>query len=310
MNVARWLALYPPDAAIKHLPRHLGELLEADRTWVFRYDAGLNGFVRTHKWVRDGCRPTLEDFQEVTVDALRGLREVLQCGRPVHFPDANRFSGGTPELRRRIIRNGIRAAIAVPIFVNEQLAGILGQDTERDTREWDEEARATLKTTAEIIGGLFARESPPGGAPAQEPAPLRFALYVVQGDGVVLLPQEQILHISSFRNHSCLHTVDGRKLDGLRSLSEWENLLPPGGFTRVHRSHIVNIDRIARLDRAGGDWRLWLAGGATPLPVGRPHRFKMQKLLLPGPRHAMREDAANAAPSSPAMTPFFLRPME
>ncbi|OAM88055.1 hypothetical protein AW736_21365 [Termitidicoccus mucosus] len=288
----------------------MGELLEADRTWVFRYDAKLNGFVRIHKWVRDGYRPTLEDFQELPVDVLQGLHEALQRGLMVHFPDISWFAGGSLELKQRMIRSGIRAVIAVPIFANEELAGILGQDTERDTREWNEEARATLKTTAEIIGGIFAKESSLEPAPAaQDPVQALPVLYVVQGNGVVSLPQEQILHVSSDRNHSCLHTVDGRKFDGLRSLSEWENLLPSGNFTRVHRSHIVNIDKIARLDRTGGVWRLWLADGATSLPVGRPHRFKVQKLLLPGLRHAMLEDAATAAQSNSRITPFFLRPM-
>ncbi|MDR1280442.1 MAG: LytTR family transcriptional regulator DNA-binding domain-containing protein [Opitutaceae bacterium] len=308
LDVARWLALYPSDTAIKHLLGHLGELLKADRTWVFRYDAKLNGFVRIHKWVRDGYRPTLEGFQELPVDALRGLYEVLQCGQMVHFPDISWFAGGSLELKQRMIRSGIRAVIAVPVFASEQFAGVLGQDTECDTREWNEEARETLKTTAEIIGGIFAKES--SLAPAQEPVQALPVLYVVQGNGVVSLPHERILHISSDRNHSCLHTVDGRKFDGLRSLSEWEHLLPSGNFTRVHRSHIVNIDRIARLDRTGGAWRLWLADGEAALPVGRPHRFKVQKLLLPGLRRAMLEDAANAAQVSSRITPIFLRPME
>ena len=315
LDVARWLALYPSDTAIKRLLGHLGELLDADRTWVFGYDAKLNGFIQTYKWVREGCRPAMEDLQELPVASLQGLHEVLQCGRVVHFPDINWFGGGSQELKRRVIRSGIRAIIAVPIFANEQLAGILGQNTEHDTREWNEEACATLKTTAEIIGGIFAKESSPEPAPAPALAQPQPVLYVVQGNGVVSLPQEQIVHISSDRNHSCLHTIDGRKLDGLRSLSEWENLLPSENFTRVHRSHIVNVDRIVRLDRTGGAWRLWMADGVTSLPVGRPHRFKMQKLLLPDLRHAMQKDAgvlrgaANAAQSSSRITPFFLRPM-
>jgi DNA-binding LytR/AlgR family response regulator len=313
LDVARWLALYPSDTAIKCLLGHMGELLDADRTWVFRYDAKLDGFIQTYKWVREGCLPTMEDLQELPAASLQGLHEVLQCGRMVHFPDISWFAGDAQELKQRMIRHGIRAVVAVPIFANEQLAGILGQDSEHDTREWSEEACATLKTTAEIIGGIFAKESSLGPAPA--PAQPRPVLYAVQGNGVVSLPQEQILHISSDRNHSCLHTVDGRKFDGLRALSEWENLLPPENFTRVHRSHLVNIGRIARLDRTGGAWRLWLADGVTSLPVGRPHRFKMQKLLLPDLRHAMQKDAgdprgsSNAARSSSRITPFFLRPL-
>jgi DNA-binding LytR/AlgR family response regulator len=310
LDVARWVASYPSDIAIDHLLGHLGVLLEADRTWVFRYEAKLNAFVPIHKWVRDGCRPMLEDFQELPSGSLQGLHEVLRRGRAVHFSDIDWLDGGSPELKQRIVRSGIRAAIAVPIFINEQFSGVLGQDAERDTREWNEEARATLKTTAEIIGGIFAKESWPGPAPAaQAPGRVLPVLYVVQGGGVVTLPRGQILHVSSKQNHACLHTVDGRKFDGLRSLSEWENLLLPGNFTRVHRSHIVNIDRIARLDRAGGDWRLRLDDGATSLPVGRPHRLKVLKLLQPGLRRVMLENAANEARVSSRITSFFLRPM-
>ncbi len=315
LDVARWLALYPADIAITRLLRHLGELLQADQTWVFRYNERVNCLIQTHKWVRDDYCRAMEDLQELPAYSLQNLYEMLQHGRAVQFSDTTWF-GGSSELTQRMALAGIRSMIAVPIFVGRQFFGILGQNTEQHPHEWNRDACATLETSAEIIGGIFAKEA--SATTATEPArtPPVPVLYVVNDNGVTTLAVEQILYVSSERNHACLHTIDGQRLDGLRSLSEWENFLPPEKFMRVHRSHVANIDTIDRLDRAGGAWRLWLADGMTSLPVGRPHRVKLQKLLVSRQPSARPQDTGTPPPSgsgggqpAPKTAPIFLRPM-
>jgi NO-binding membrane sensor protein with MHYT domain len=54
------------------------------------------------------------------------------------------------------------------------------------------------------------------------------------------------------------------------SISELEGRLDPARFTRVHRSHIVNLDRILAIRRTGDTGQVELAGGGhRTVPVSR-----------------------------------------
>ena len=75
-----------------------------------------------------------------------------------------------------------------------------------------------------------------------------------------------------------LHTTDGEELMR-ESMSQLERRLDPERFLRVHRSAIVALDRVRRLEsRGGGVGRLMLASGRW-VPVSRS-RFSLVRRRL------------------------------
>ena len=63
------------------------------------------------------------------------------------------------------------------------------------------------------------------------------------------------------------------------SLHVLESRLDPAEFVRVHRSHVVRIDRIRRLEPCGhGEYELTLADG-TRLTSSRSYREQVRRLL-------------------------------
>jgi two-component system LytT family response regulator len=63
------------------------------------------------------------------------------------------------------------------------------------------------------------------------------------------------------------------------SLHVLESRLDPTEFVRVHRSHLVRIDRIRRLEPCGhGEYELTLADG-TRLTSSRSYREQVRRLL-------------------------------
>ena len=79
----------------------------------------------------------------------------------------------------------------------------------------------------------------------------------------------------------CLHC--GKETHVLReTMSEIERRLDPSLFIRVHRSAIVNLDRIRELQPwFRGDYRIVLNDG-TELALTRAHRDKLESQLLMG----------------------------
>jgi two-component system, LytTR family, response regulator len=59
----------------------------------------------------------------------------------------------------------------------------------------------------------------------------------------------------------------------LRSMKEWEEKLPQNHFVRIHRSFIVNMNYIERIEKSG-DYNLkaWVKGFEEPLNVSKSYR--------------------------------------
>jgi two-component system LytT family response regulator len=112
-----------------------------------------------------------------------------------------------------------------------------------------------------------------------KPSPDRIA---VRNNGrVVFVKLEEIDWIEASDNYVCLHCA--RETHVVReTMSELESRLNPAHFLRVHRSAIVNLDRIKELQPwFRGDYRVILRDG-TELTLTRNHREKLESRLLLG----------------------------
>jgi two-component system LytT family response regulator len=98
---------------------------------------------------------------------------------------------------------------------------------------------------------------------------------------VVFLKVDEIDWIEASDNYVCLHC--GKETHVLReTMAQLESRLDPARFLRVHRSAIVNLDRIRELQPwFRGEYRVILRDG-TELTLTRSHREKLESRLLLG----------------------------
>ena len=71
----------------------------------------------------------------------------------------------------------------------------------------------------------------------------------------------------------------GREYRKQQTLGELAAQLDPAKFVRVHRSFIVNLDRVARLERYAKDSRLAVLKDGTKLPVSRAGYARLRDKL-------------------------------
>jgi DNA-binding LytR/AlgR family response regulator len=60
---------------------------------------------------------------------------------------------------------------------------------------------------------------------------------------------KDIIYISAARQYSSVYTLNKKKYLLKRSLSKWEEMLPSDSFIRIHRSTLINIDHINRIQK-------------------------------------------------------------
>ncbi|MFN7930457.1 MAG: LytTR family DNA-binding domain-containing protein [Blastocatellia bacterium] len=114
---------------------------------------------------------------------------------------------------------------------------------------------------------------------ARQPEPSYLERLVIKAHGRVLfLRTEEIDWLAAEGNYVCLHV----KKDAYwlrETISNLETQLNPKQFARIHRSHIVNLDRIKELHPwSHGEYRVLLEDG-TELTLSRSYRERFHSLL-------------------------------
>jgi two-component system LytT family response regulator len=140
--------------------------------------------------------------------------------------------------------------------------------------------RARARVECDRSGHYDRRFSgPPEATASTRVAPDRIA---VRNNGrVVFVKLTDIDWIEAADNYVCLHT--GRETHVVReTMNELEARLDPAQFLRIHRSSIVNLDRIREMQPwFRGDYRIVLRDG-TQLTLTKNHREKLESRLLLG----------------------------
>jgi two-component system, LytTR family, response regulator len=86
-----------------------------------------------------------------------------------------------------------------------------------------------------------------------------------------------IAFIRAAGNYTELHTAAGPPLLVLRPLSSWEAQLADTPFVRVHRSVLVNLDFVERVERGTGyTYELHVRGQAAPLAMSRRRALELK----------------------------------
>lgn len=127
-----------------------------------------------------------------------------------------------------------------------------------------------------LLAQALQRTRPGGASPEVETLlrnitrPGEERIVVPCAEGIHVLVPMHITRCEADGNYTHLFTTDGERLVTARTLKEFEELLAPHRFERVHMSHLVNLLHVRKfLNRDGGT--LVLGDGGT-VPVSQRKR--------------------------------------
>ena len=126
---------------------------------------------------------------------------------------------------------------------------------------------------ANLLGGA-------SGAACCQPAPRFQRRFVIRTHRrIELVPVAAVLWIAATKGAATLHTAAERhRLN--RPLNDLELALDPAQFLRVHRSAIVRLAAIERLEMDSHGELAIVLGGGLRLPVGRQRQARVRAALL------------------------------
>ena len=125
---------------------------------------------------------------------------------------------------------------------------------------------ATPLNVSEIV-----RDGKPKGGPAGR-------VLIRDGANVHVLPVDKIDYVEAQDDYVAFKS-EGKQFLKDQTLSAVEGTLDPARFVRIHRSFILNIDRIAKVELYAKDSRIAILRDGTRLPVSRAGYARLSQLL-------------------------------
>jgi two-component system LytT family response regulator len=98
------------------------------------------------------------------------------------------------------------------------------------------------------------------------------------GSQVHVIPADRIDYVEAQDDYVCFK-ADGRDYLKDQTMGAIEASLDPARFVRIHRSYLLNIDRIARVELYAKDSRAAVLADGRRLPVSRAGYARLAKLL-------------------------------
>jgi two-component system LytT family response regulator len=141
-------------------------------------------------------------------------------------------------------------------------------------------ARARERVAAVAAGGGAARAPAVSRLAAAARAPGRSLerLLVKDGAQVQVIPVEQVDYLEAQDDYVAIH-AGGKSWLKTQTLADLAAGLDPQRFVRIHRSYVLNIERLARLELYAKDSRMAILRDGKQLPVSRPGYARLRELL-------------------------------
>ena len=122
---------------------------------------------------------------------------------------------------------------------------------------------------------LPVKELAAAGQSGQEPAR---RILVRDGPRVHVLPVEKIDYIQAQDDYVCFR-CDGKEYLKEQTLADLESALDPAKFVRIHRSYVLNLDRLARVETDERENRIAMLADGRRLPISRAGYGRLSALL-------------------------------
>jgi two-component system, LytTR family, response regulator len=103
-------------------------------------------------------------------------------------------------------------------------------------------------------------------------------LVVRDGTRVTLIPAAKLDYVEAQDDYVALATQGAKHLKQ-QTIASVEAGLDPARFVRIHRSYIVNFERVVRIEPYGKDSRLAILADGTRLPVSRTGYARLRSLM-------------------------------
>ncbi|CAN5532656.1 LytTR family DNA-binding domain-containing protein [soil metagenome] len=106
----------------------------------------------------------------------------------------------------------------------------------------------------------------------------RFRIVVKKGINIVIVPIHTVYYIEAYDDYVKIHTKDGFYLKK-KTMAHYEKALDSSQFVRVHRSYLLNIQELTRIEPVEKDTHIALLKSGDKVPLSQSGYGKLKEVL-------------------------------
>ena len=141
-----------------------------------------------------------------------------------------------------------------------------------------ERFETALERAKQRIGGTLPFRPEELSASTRNPGQYAERMVVKDGTRVHIFPVSKLDYAEAQDDYIALAN-QGKKYLKQQTISSLEGLLNPKDFVRIHRSYIVNLERVSRLEPYGKDTHMAILDDGARLPVSRSGYARLKTFL-------------------------------
>ncbi|PKO98070.1 MAG: histidine kinase [Bacteroidetes bacterium HGW-Bacteroidetes-8] len=161
MNIAQTYINIPlnlVDSEIMKSLKEMAEYVDADRSYIFRYDFNANTTSNTHEWCAEGISAEIDNLQNVPTDFIPDWIEKHSKGEDFSVTDVLTLPDLGPGCLRDILEpQGIKSIITVPMLDSEELVGFVGFDSVLKHHTYTKKEKSLLNLFAQMLVNVKKR---------------------------------------------------------------------------------------------------------------------------------------------------------
>lgn len=150
------IPLHEVAAKITHSLQELGQLVKADRAYVFDYDWKNNECHNTYEWCETGISSQINKQQKVSLSSFPEMCATHRKGLPMDIADINALPD--TEAKNSLQAQDIKSLLTLPLMKENECIGFIGFDSVRTKHRYSEKEKSLLALFSRMIVNVKTRQ--------------------------------------------------------------------------------------------------------------------------------------------------------
>ncbi|QQS35458.1 MAG: PAS domain S-box protein [Ignavibacteriales bacterium] len=146
------------DKEIEGALKIIGELMEADRSYLFLLSGDEKFFTNTHEWCSEGISPQIQILQNLPIDDFKWFFDSVRTNEYLYIPESGSIPSDAENVREILKAQEIKSLFAVPLVLDKKFIGFCGFDFVRQNKFWDKSLIKMLRSIGLIISNALERK--------------------------------------------------------------------------------------------------------------------------------------------------------
>ena len=146
------------DAKLNQALQLIGEFVDVDRSYIYRFSKDKNSVSNTHEWCAKGIESEIEIMKNLPVDAFPWIYEKLSRLEIIHVPSIADLPPAANAEKEFFQLQNLKSLIYVPLSYGKFQIGFFGFDSVRSEKTWSEEGILLLKIIKEIFTNVLTHK--------------------------------------------------------------------------------------------------------------------------------------------------------